>query len=126
MRAQSEAKDEALRKLLTNEFGRGLTAERADELRRLLGILPGHPTGTPAPAAGPATPNVAPAPTPMLTDDERRGLFRSLASTVGGWDLSTVDGARAALSYARQKGMPDLTAAEVERWEGLPVGSLGA
>jgi hypothetical protein len=122
VRAEVEAQAETLRKLLTNEFGRGLTPERADELRRLLGLLPGHPSGTQAPAAGPATPNTPPPPAPPPSDDERRAQFRT-AAAMGGWKLP--DQASEALKYARQMGMADLAAADVERWEALPPGSLG-
>lgn len=123
--AEAEALAAELRDLLTDEYGRGLAADRADRLRQLLGIAPGHATGTQAPAAGPAAPNTAPAPAVPLTDEQRRDLFRSIAKVRGGWDPSTVDGARSALTYARQHGMPDLAGADVERWEGLPAGSLG-
>lgn len=80
--------------------------------------------GTQAPAAPPATPNTAPAPTPAPTDEERRGKFLTIAA-MGGWDLNTIEGARAALGYAQKMGMPDVTAADVERWEGLAGGALG-
>lgn len=123
VRAEAEAQAEALRKLLTNEFGRGLAAERADELRRLLGLLPGHPTGTQAPAAGPAAPNTPAPPAPDPSDDERRRQWRT-AAEMGGWKLP--EDAATALKYARQMGMRDLTAADVERWESLAPGSLGA
>lgn len=122
VRAEVEAQAEALRKLLTNEFGRGLAPERADELRRLLGLLPGNPTGTQAPAAGPATPNAPPAPAPDPTDDERRRQWHA-AAAMGGWKLP--EDAATALKYARQMGMRDLTSADVERWESLAPGSLG-
>lgn len=79
--------------------------------------------GTGAPAAGPATPNTPAPPAPEPTDEERRGRFRT-AAAIGGWALP--EQARDALTYVRQMGWRDLTAAEVERWEGLPVGSLGA
>lgn len=79
--------------------------------------------GTGAPAAGPATPNTPAPPAPEPTDEERRGRFRT-AAAIGGWALP--EQARDALTYVRQIGWWDLTAAEVERWEGLPVGSLGA
>lgn len=84
------------------------------------GDTPGS-KGTQGPAAPPATPNTPTPPAPAPTDEQRRDLFRTIAS-VGGWDLKTQ--ARDALNYARQKGMPDLTAAEVERWEGLAAGAL--
>ena len=79
--------------------------------------------GTGAPAAGPATPNTPAPPAPEPTDEERRGRFRT-AAAIGGWALP--EQARDALTYVRQMGWRDLTAAEVERWEELPVGSLGA
>lgn len=79
--------------------------------------------GTQGPAAGPATPNAPTPPAPAPSDEHRRGLFRTVSS-VGGWKLP--EDAATALKYAQQHGMPDLTAADVERWEDLPIGSLGA
>lgn len=97
-----------------------------ERMSALLGnplILDPAAVGTQGPAAGPVTPNTPTPPAPEPTDEERRGRFRA-AAAIGGWALP--EQARDALTYVRQMGWRDLTAAEVERWEGLPVGSLGA
>lgn len=107
------------------------TSDRMALMKAIFAIVgePGKPQtgsdrrGTDASAAGPAAPNAPTPPAPAPSDDERRGQFRT-AAAMGGWKLP--DDAATALKYARQKGMPDLTGAEVERWEGLPAGTLGA
>ena len=132
LRAQLDNLGERIRAVLPPNNAEPLpTADRMALIQAIFAIVgePAKPQtgsgvdGTQGPAAGPAEPNTPPAPAPAPSDDERRGQFRA-AAAMGGWKLP--DQAREALTYARQMGMRDLAAAEVERWESLPVGSLGA
>lgn len=105
-----------------------LTGETAGDVRPVeSGVYGSGIEGTQAPAAPAATPYVGPSepdPTLVHTDEERCKRWRAIA-TNGGWDLTQTEHMRTALKYAQQMGMA-VTAADVERWESLPAGTLGA
>lgn len=119
LQAEREADRAKLAEMLTNQFGRGLAPDRADELRRLLGIAPGHEQGTQAPAAPPATPNDN-RPTPPESAQARADRIRSLVIN-SGFRLPDNAGELRALAKLPQN---DATEAEVEEALGWPVGSI--
>lgn len=131
LRAQLDNLGERIRAVLPPNNAEPLsTSDRMALMKAIFSIVgePGKPRtgsdieGTQGPAAPPATPNVPTPPAPPPTDEQRRQQWQTITQ-MGGWKLP--DQASEALKYARQMGMADLAAAEVERWESLAPGSLG-
>ncbi|RTL06514.1 MAG: hypothetical protein EKK62_12860 [Acidimicrobiia bacterium] len=111
-----------------------VTRERDALLAERRGITGSGVTGTQGPAAiavvydnttPPPADEAALAAQAAATNHARFTRWRELVAQ-GGWRMP--DHALQALTYARQQGMADLTAAEVEGWEShhLAPGSLGA
>lgn len=129
VQAEVEAARARLRELLTDQFGRGLAPDRADELRRLLGLAPGHEQGTQAPAAPPATPNVSSSRT--ATDSERKAIWLAHWVPMGFAFPMVLDHAVALRTEIQNVGRPEgilpgLDEATVERWMNIHPGAIDA
>lgn len=109
--------------------------ERHEMMQRIYGIVGEPPKPTTgsgiAGTQGPAAPAFDPSKPPKEassepTDEQNKARWRKIAVEVGGWDLSRDEELATALRYARRMGWPELKAADVERWEGRPSGTLAA